>query len=171
MNIIFTGMRGSGKTTLGKQLAELIGWDFIDVDAYLEEKLNNKIDQYVHKNGWKSFREKEKEAAKDLAKKDKTIIATGGGTMIDPENAAVLKQNGFVVFLYCEINTLKKYLKESYERPSLTGKKSSIDEIDEIWEKRKERYHTVTDLVFETTHWPDAKELLSELKKHPQLQL
>ena len=170
MNIIFTGMRGTGKTTLGKQLAEALGWDFVDIDQLIELKLNTKIDQFVKENGWDAFRKEEKEVAAQCANLDKTIISTGGGTMMNPKSAKHLKKNGTVILLTCAPKQLRDYLEAGYERPSLTGK-SALEELEKVWEERKDQYHAVADLIHDTTHWPSINDLIEKLHNHPDLTL
>jgi shikimate kinase len=171
MNIIFTGMRGSGKTTLGEQIAQTIGWDWIDLDQLLEIELNQKLDKYVEEYGWDAFRDAEKKIALESANRAQTVISTGGGTMMHPESAQALKDSGVVVLLKCDLDTLRKYLENSYERPSLTGTQSALDELMEIWEERKDQYHEVADIVHDTSNWPPHDELLDKLREHPDLEL
>ncbi len=163
MNIVLTGMRGSGKTSFGEKLAKKIGWNFIDIDHEIESKLNKKIDQFVKEEGWDAFRELEKEVALECAKLDKTVISTGGGTLMDEESTEALKQNGHVVLLYRPIEKLRRNLSHSHERPSLTGDKDALDELEEVWNERKERYHAVADTIHEPKKWPDLEALIEKL--------
>lgn len=163
MNIILTGMRGSGKTSLGKELAKKIGWKFVDIDHLIETKLNKKIDQYVKESGWDAFRKIEHEIALDCAKLIKTVISTGGGTMMNKKTAIALKKTGFVILLTCPLEILRKNLAKSYDRPSLTGQKDAIKELEEIWENRKKQYHAVADIIHDTSYWPNLPKLLEKL--------
>lgn len=163
MNIILTGMRGSGKTSLGKRLAEKLGWVFIDIDHEIESKLNKKIDQYVKEEGWDAFRKIEKQVTSECAQKDQTVISTGGGTLMDEENANLLKQNGHVVLLERPLEKLRENLKQSHERPSLTGEQNALDELQTIWNERKDRYYAVADTVFNPEPWPNVKGLIQKL--------
>lgn len=164
MNIVFTGMRGTGKTTLGQALAQAIEWPFLDLDQMIETELNKKIVQLVEEEGWEAFRKLEKEMAHRLALHDRTIISTGGGTLIDEDNARALKENGHVVLLTCDLTALQSYLNQSYLRPSLLGKFSAVDEVETIWAQRKDRYHAVADTVHDTTNWPDVETLIQKLR-------
>ena len=165
MNIVLTGMRASGKTSLGKALSKKLGWDFVDIDHLIEDKLNKKIVQFVKEEGWDAFRALEHETALECATLKNTIISTGGGTMMNPDSANALKQTGFVVLLTCPIEVLGKHLNASYERPSLTGEKTALEELKEIWEKRKDQYHAVADLIHDTSTWPNLDKLLEKLQK------
>jgi shikimate kinase len=169
MNIVFTGLRGTGKTTLGRALAESLNWPFIDLDEEIERILNKKIVQFIEEGGWEPFRALEKQVARKAAKKEKTVISTGGGTLIDPENADVLKKNGHVVLLVCDMKQLKETLEKSHARPSLTGQKDAIEELEEIWEQRKKQYHALADTIHDNTGWPPVEDLLEKLKAIPHL--
>ena len=103
MNIILTGLRGSGKTTVGKILAKKLKWKFVDLDKEIEKEEKMKIKNIVELKGWEYFRAKEAEVTKKVAQLDKRIISTGGGTIIDKENEIELKKNGKVVYLYVQI--------------------------------------------------------------------
>lgn len=169
MNIIFTGLRGTGKTTLSRALATELNWSFVDLDEEMERILNKKIIQFIEEEGWGHFRKLEKKMAQKAAQRDQTVISTGGGTLMDTENGKVLKKNGHVVLLVCDMNQIKKTLEKSHARPSLTGEKSAIEEIEAVWEQRKERYYAVADTIHDTTGWPPVEELIEKLRKIPNL--
>ena len=81
MNIVLTGLRGSGKTKIGKLLAIKISWDFVDLDKEIEKEENMKISEIVNLKGWEYFRAKESQVIKKFANTDKKIISTGGGAV------------------------------------------------------------------------------------------
>lgn len=142
-------MRGSGKTEIGGCLAKLMKRKFIDLDHEIEKHSGQKISEIVEKYGWPHFRKIEKELNKKFAQESNLVIATGGGTIIDPENETELHKNGFVIFLHCDIKTLKNRIKNCAKRPSLTGK-PALMELEEIWLKRKHRHEKSADLIFDT---------------------
>jgi shikimate kinase len=146
-NIVLTGMRGSGKTTIGKELAALMNRKFIDLDQEIEKHAEMPISKIVETHDWDHFRKLEKEVNKKVAQLSGVVIATGGGTIIDEENEKSLRENGFVVFLKCPIEILAERIKNSENRPSLTGK-SAVEELEEVWQERKQRYEESADLIF-----------------------
>ena len=94
MNIVLIGYRCSGKTTVGKALASMLNMQFIDTDQAVEKSSGRSIDQIVMRSGWAQFRALEKEIISRAAAKDKLVIATGGGVVLQPlkiKNAEKIK--------------------------------------------------------------------------------
>ena len=133
MNIVLTGLRGSGKTTVGKILAKKLKWKFVDLDKEIEKEEKMKIKDIVELKGWEYFRAKEAEVTKKVAQLDKRIISTGGGTIIDKENEKELKKNGKVVYLYVQPDTCADRILNDTNRPVLTDKKTLKEEINDIY--------------------------------------
>lgn len=153
MNIVLTGLRGTGKSSIGQALADLMEMGFVDIDDEIEHEIGD-ISNFVPKKGWGAFRKIEKQAALKVAQRDNLVISTGGGTMMDPQSAAALKKNAVVVFMYCDLDVLMKRL-ENDHRPSLTGVKRSHEEIEEIWHQRKPVYERVADVRIDVTDESD----------------
>ncbi len=147
-NIVLTGMRGSGKSTIGKIIAKKLRFKFVDTDNTIEKQTKMKISEIVKKKSWFYFRKKEKYIVRSIAKKKDTVIATGGGVILDKENVKVLKKSGTIVFLKYDLDVLETRLKKSHERPALTKHKSLKDELKEIWNKRKDKYVDTADQIF-----------------------
>lgn len=149
-NIYLTGMRGSGKSTVGKQIAKILLRQFLDSDNEIEAQEKMTITNMVKKKSWFHFRKKEKYVIRRLAKMPNTVIATGGGVILDKDNVAVLKKNGKIVFLNFNLDTLEKRLeKKMKNRPALTKQKSLRDELKELWVKRKDKYLNSADIIIE----------------------
>jgi 3-phosphoshikimate 1-carboxyvinyltransferase len=150
-NIVLTGLRGTGKTAIGQNLARILNYDFIDTDHLIEKEQNKKIAQIVAGKGWPYFRKLENLTAKKLSGIKKTIIATGGGFFLNPQNTALLKKNGNVVLLTCPAELSAKRIYGDTNRPQLTKKTNPIEELKQLWEERKKIYFEAADLVFDTT--------------------
>jgi shikimate kinase len=184
MNIILTGMRGSGKSHYGKALAKLLGWKFLDTDEEIEKREGKSINEIIQKNGWNSFRKLETDLCKDIAGNlnlDEYVISTGGGLIIDRENEQLLKQNGKVIFLYrslekCAEFILKSFKKDQHSsitnqpqnRPSLTNRNVDtqdelLKELEETWTKRERRYRESADLIVDTSNPTTTPEHILEL--------
>lgn len=163
MNIILTGYRATGKTTVGKFLAKQIKKEFIDTDDIIEHREGRNIRDIFETKGWQYFRKVEKKVVRELALLDDKIIAVGGGTFMYRANLK-LKENARVVLLIAPIEVLSKRIKNDPNRPPLTKSQSSVEEIREVWNRRKERYYAVADLVVDTADG-DAERIAREIIK------
>ena len=143
MHILITGTPGTGKTTLGKILAKILRRSFYDIDTLIEEKTGMAISAIVKSRGWKYFRALEREAVKSLRNVTHAIISTGGGTLMDELNEKILGRHGIIIFLADTIRNLTKRLMGSKNRPSLTGAKDAIVELESVWKQRASRYKQV----------------------------
>lgn len=153
MNIFLTGYRCTGKTSVGKSLAKTLGWFFIDADSELVKEYGMTIAEIVSKEGWDSFRDKEKLITKKLCALDRHVIATGGGIILNSENVDRMKKSGVIVWLRATPKTIKKRIvadestKDS--RPSLTAK-GLLEEIEEILSVRNPLYENAMDFFVDT---------------------
>ena len=171
MNIVLIGYRCSGKTSTGKLLAEKLGRPFIDTDDLIINKTGATIDKTVSNYGWQHFRDVEKSVIKEVSSAENLVIATGGGIIINEENIRNLKDNGFIVWLYTDTDTIKKRLNEdktsAENRPSLTGD-DPIDEINKVLEERKSFYRSASDMTVDTTQLDIsevADKIIEEIEK------
>ncbi|MDO4265418.1 MAG: shikimate kinase [Eubacteriales bacterium] len=117
-NIVLIGMPSAGKTSVGKALSELLNRPLVDLDTALEETYGQKIPDIFAKEGEAGFRDKESVIAARYGKERGQIIACGGGVVLREENAEVLKQNGFLVFLERDLRCLStdgRPLSKDYE--------------------------------------------------------
>lgn len=150
MNIVLIGMRGSGKTTVGKLLAKLLRRRFIEMDAMIVEKARTSIPEIVEKHGWEHFRDLESEVAKDMAMLNNAVIATGGGVVVLPQNIEKLKTNGILIYLKAGVDTLVFRMGEDPNRPPLTNKESLKDEVSEVLQNRRSLYEKAANKTIET---------------------
>ncbi|MBD3156546.1 3-phosphoshikimate 1-carboxyvinyltransferase [Candidatus Peregrinibacteria bacterium] len=146
-NIYLIGMRGSGKSSIGKKLAQKLKYRFADTDHEIEKQEKLSIPDIIKRNNWFYFRKKEKYIIRKYTKKKHVVLATGGGVILDKDNRKKLHNNGKIVFLSCEINTLEKRIKKSHYRPPLTKKQSLHEELHHVWKKRKDLYESSADLI------------------------
>jgi shikimate kinase len=153
MNIVLVGYRCSGKTAVGKLLADILEWDFLDTDLLIEQAEGSSIEAMVDKKGWDHFREVEREVVKRISEKDNLIIATGGGVVMNDENVKNLRDNGVVVWLKADVNILKERMDSDKEsgrvRPSLTGD-DPVVEIKKVLDIRIPFYQEAGDFEVDT---------------------
>ena len=106
MNIVLIGMRGSGKTTVGKILARKLDRELVEMDELIAHKAGLSIAEIVEKHGWEKFRDIEEEITGEVAGRDDIVNAAGGGVVTREKNTAELKKNGILVWLTASLNTL-----------------------------------------------------------------
>lgn len=141
MNIILTGLRGSGKSKIGQLLSKELSFQFIDIDQDIEKHEKTSIKKIYEEHGWQYFRKKEKEAVKRLEGTNDTIISLGGGTIVDLENQIILKELGTIIYLERSPEDCYKYLQRSHnERPPLTETADQLEELKKIYKERKDIY-------------------------------
>ena len=139
MNVYLIGMPGSGKSTVGKKLASKIGYEFIDMDEYIEIKAGMFIDEIFQNYGEEYFRALEKNTLEELAKKDRTVISTGGGIIKDKGNKDLF--NGICIYLNTPITELSKRVEKSNVVRPLLQKYS----LAELYDERKNLYNYFKD--------------------------
>lgn len=121
-NIILIGFMGSGKTTVGKRLAQRISYQFYDTDYLLETKQEMSISRIFELYGEEYFRDMETKLLRELVKDtDRTILSTGGGMPLREENAKLMKELGHIVYLKASKETIVKRLMGDTSRPLLRG--------------------------------------------------
>lgn len=120
-NIVLTGFMGTGKSTVGRLLAERLGRPFVDTDALIEQR-HGPIPDIFAEHGEARFRELEREVAAELGARRGQVVATGGRLLLDPANEAALGATGIVVCLTASVDQLVARLAdEADERPLLRG--------------------------------------------------
>lgn|SRR3989338_3673057 len=147
MNIVLIGMRGSGKTTVGKLLARNFNMKFADTDIMIEKKCSQKIASLIKRKGIEKFRKTESETIKDIAGTKNTIIATGGGVIENKINMALLKTNGFVVYLKTSPPVLFERIGSDKRRPLLTGAGNMSADLKALHKLRDPLYKKFADFV------------------------
>jgi len=148
MNLILTGLRGTGKTSLGRLLAMTLRRPFFDTDQLIERQLGEPIARYVGRLGWEAFRDAEHRTICQVARQREAVISTGGGALTYARNVERLKPNGVVVLLAADPIILARRLQRSYPRPPLTTEQSLEAEMCALWTAREPIYRRVCDVVF-----------------------
>jgi len=112
---------GSGKSTVGRLVAQDLGFQFVDTDSLIEERAGISVAEIFATEGEAAFRQLERETILGLAKKERLVIATGGGAIMDPENLASLKSHALVVCLWANAESIHERTKHQTHRPLLQG--------------------------------------------------
>ncbi len=150
MNIVLIGYRGTGKSTVGKILAARLERHLVSTDAEVIARAKLTIPEIVQQFGWEYFRDIESEVCRDLAAKDGLIIDTGGGAILRPQNVDSLKKNGTLFWLTASVETIATRIGGDTQRPSLTGAKSFIEEIQDVLRERTPKYQAAADHTIAT---------------------
>jgi shikimate kinase len=152
-HLLLIGYRGSGKTTVGQALAELLHRGLVDTDAWIENYAQRSIPQIFEEDGEEVFRELESFAIEQVPNAPPLVVSLGGGAVLRPENRKRLKSLGWIVWLRTEPGILAERIARDetrgIRRPSLTGK-NSITEIEQVLAEREPIYRALCDWELET---------------------
>ena len=149
-NIVLIGMPGTGKSLIGKLLAELTGKTLQDTDAKIKEEAKMTIPEIFEKEGEAGFRDRESAICKKLGKERNLIIATGGGAILRPENVAALRQNGTLVHITRSIDKLP-----TRGRPL----SKNIEALKKMEAQRMPLYKSAADITFRNNYTCSRKKL------------
>lgn len=149
-NIVLIGMPGTGKSLIGKFLAELTGKTLQDTDAKIEEEAKMTIPEIFEKEGEAGFRDRESAICKKLGKERNLIIATGGGAILRPENVDALRQNGTLVHITRSIDKLP-----TRGRPL----SKNIETLKKMEAQRMPLYKSAADITFRNNYTCSRKKL------------
>jgi shikimate kinase len=153
-NIVLIGYRATGKSSVGAALARRLDRPLVDLDEVLVEEAGCAIADIVASRGWEDFRRREKELARRFGKMSGQVLATGGGVVLDPENVAILRENGRLIWLKAEPAAIRERLElddaTRTSRPSLTGA-DTLAEVDRVLAEREPLYQAAAHIVIDTT--------------------
>ena len=146
---------GSGKTTIGRRLSEILSLDFFDSDHEIIDTTGVSIDHIFDVEGEKGFRTRETDALKKLCNMPSIVLATGGGAVLLEENRELMKQVGTVVYLSSSVDQILRRTAKSKTRPLLEKSTNRRKTIADIVEARDPLYKEVASLIINT----DGKKL------------
>lgn len=157
MSIVLIGARGSGKSTIGRRLADKLWQKFIDVDDRIVTTAGKSIRQIFEQDGEPKFREIETQVVRELMPLADHVIALGGGTLTREENRRLLKEaNHRVVYLRCDPEELHRRVQADPQtaatRPNLTSLGGGIEEIQHLLAQREPLYRQAMSTELDVTH-------------------
>lgn len=169
--IYLTGFMTSGKSTLGKILANVIGWNFYDLDKEIEKDEKMKITQIFETKGEKYFREVEADKLKFFSQESNVIISLGGGTIVSESNCKFINENGKLIYLRVSPEIIYTRIKKKTDRPLFkefvlaeNPREAFIEKISGML-KDREKYYSKADLVFDVDNSPIGKTVDKLAKK------
>lgn len=158
---------GAGKTTIGRQLASILGFQFEDSDHEIQRRTGVDIPTIFEFEGESGFRARERKVIEDLTQRDGLVLATGGGVILDPENRRHLSSRGLVIYLYCSAEQQYERTAKDRNRPLLQTD-DPYARLTELMEIRDPLYRQTADLVVTTEKRSAAsvcKEITRKLEK------
>ncbi|MGA2061586.1 MAG: shikimate kinase [Thermoguttaceae bacterium] len=172
MILTLIGYRATGKTTLAKLLAQRLDWQWIDADPEIERLAGKTIARIFADDGEPAFRDLETQVIADLCRRDRLVLAAGGGAPLREENRQILRQNAKVVWLVARPETILKRMSLDattvQRRPSLTGR-DPLDEIVQLLALREPMYRDTADFTIDTEN-RTPQELTAEILEWLELQ-
>jgi len=160
VNLILVGGRGSGKSTVGPLVAGRLGWRFVDVDAWIAKEAGRSIRDIFATEGEEGFRRREREACQHLKKRRNFVIALGGGSLLAPENRALMKRLGKIVWLRAPAAVLWSRISKDpctvESRPNLTAE-GGLGELEATLAQREPQFQAAAHHIIDTmTEKPEA---------------
>ena len=149
MLLVLVGLPGSGKTTVGRQLARRLHLPFVDSDHAIEQRLGCTIREYFEREGEDRFRDIESEVLADLCQNHHGVLSTGGGSVLRPINRERLRQHGHVFYLRSSPEEVFRRLRNDQNRPLLQVADPQA-RLRDLFEKRDPLYRETAHYVIET---------------------
>lgn len=149
MRIIFVGLPGSGKTTIGRQLARRLGLPFVDSDHVIEQRLGCSIREFFAREGEDCFRDVEQQVLDDLSNQHDGVISTGGGAVLRETNRRHLHERGQVIYLRSTPEDVFRRVRHDSSRPLLQVD-DPLKRLRDLYDQRDPLYREAAHFVIET---------------------
>ena len=162
MIVYLVGMPGSGKSVVGRELAGRFGVPFVDLDVEIERTNGATVTQIFTERGERGFRELEAEALLDASKHDPSVVACGGGVVLEPANRITLRNTGICVFLDVPLVELRRRVEPGADRPLIR----SEGDLERLLERREPLYREFAAHVVDGSGSPGevAEAIVEELR-------
>lgn len=164
-NIFLIGPMGAGKSTIGRLLAKSLGMDFVDSDKHIEQRTGVSIPTIFEYEGEAGFRKREAEALAELVQMSRIVLATGGGSVLLPENRAKLRSRGLVVYLHCPVDVQLERTSKDSNRPLLDTPDPG-QKLRDLFAIREPIYRALADIIVDTSLCTSRGTVREILKAH-----
>ncbi len=150
-NIVLIGFMGSGKSSIARELSQVLGYPMVDTDALITERTGKSIPEIFEEEGEDAFRDLESIILRDLEESRPTrrIIATGGGVIVRPENREILRRLGFVVWLVVSVGEIITRTSKNRDRPLLNNEDREKT-VEGLLRERRDLYRATAHQEIET---------------------
>lgn len=154
--IYLAGFMGSGKSTIGPILANTLGFEFVDIDKFVEKKADKRIVDIFSTDGEQAFRLIERSSLVEVAARDRCVVSLGGGTIANEENFQLIRESGIIVYLQLSSEEILQRVHHRTDRPLLTaadGSKLPPEEIQQRVQdllRKREQFYGRADVVIQT---------------------
>lgn len=162
-NIVLIGPMGSGKTTVGRRLAEQLKIDFYDADHEIINKTGVSIDHIFDIEGEQGFRKRESDVLEELTSMHNIVLATGGGAVLSEGNRLLLKKSGSVIYLLSSVDQILRRTAKSKTRPLLENSSDRRKTISDIIDSRDSLYREIATFII-NTNGKKLNEIINEIQ-------
>lgn len=162
--IFLVGPMGTGKTTIGRQLAQALGLEFEDSDREIQRRTGVDIPTIFEYEGEEGFRNREKKVIADLVEVENQVLATGGGAVTDADNRRLLPARGFVIYLECSPEQQYDRTYKDKNRPLLQSG-DPLESLRQLMKERDPLYREIADLVV-STEGRSAAAVVKDIVQH-----
>ena len=149
-NIVLIGLMGSGKSTVGRMVAQMLGFQFVDTDHLIIDQAGCSIPEIFEREGEAGFRLRESSVLRSLLGRRHCVIATGGGIITQARNRPVLQHLGFITWLEADVKLLARRTASNNDRPLLRGEEPPLVKLERLLAERKPLYKQLADLRIQT---------------------
>lgn len=167
-SVFLIGMMGAGKTTVGRLLANALGFEFIDADRELEARSGALIATIFSVEGEEGFRRRESVLLDELTQRPGIVLATGGGAVLNADTRRRLKERGLVVYLRATGDEIHRRTRNDRSRPLLQQAADPRARIDELLAQRKPLYEAAAHLTFQSAS-ANPRRLVRRLLEEPAI--
>lgn len=148
-HIFIIGMPGCGKSSLGRKVANTMGLNYVDTDARIEQAAGCPVTQIFEKYGEQAFRAAETNVLIQLTREPGSLVSTGGGMVMRPENLAIMRNHGIILLVDRPLEEIMGDIKLN-RRPMLAAK--GLPEVERLYHERIDTYRAAADVVLDNSH-------------------
>lgn len=161
-NIFLVGPMGAGKSTIGRQLAQMLGMEFIDTDAEIEQRAGADISWIFDVEGEDGFRKREERIINELTQKQGIVLSTGGGAIVSKDSRNYLSARGIVIYLETTVEKQYQRTQRDKKRPLLQNVEDPRQVLEDLAKVRNPLYEEIADIILPTDE-QSAKVMASQI--------